>query len=535
MKGMRMFFLAMVFVMVLVGVVKGRAAGVCEEPVETSAGAVRGMSYPGEPSCVWKGIPFAAPPTGDLRWKAPEPHPGWSGVLDTVEYGAQCMQGGSPLVNKQYGFSEDCLYLNVWRPKKSGKFPVMYWIHGGGLTIGASSSPLYYGDKIAAEKDVVLVSINYRLGAFGFYSLEGFSKESPDGGSGNYGMLDMIAGLEWVRDNISEFGGDPDNVTIFGESAGSLAVCNLLASPLAAGLYHKAIMQSGGCGAKTMDECNADGAVFADAAGCSGPDTVSCMRKKSGDEIMNVVNKDAGVMESFSKESFSFRMCVDGHAFKENPIDAIAAGRYNNVPVIVGSNHDESKLFVLMGAPYYRIMPRFALHAISRNKFRPSDAGMDRYRELYPSSEYRLPADAYCAGATDMWFGCRGLEEVESSAPNQPATYYYRFDYDDNNVPHLVGATHGLEISYIFDTIDQDGFFSVVYSNKQIERAKPLVDIMMSYWTNFAKTGDPNGPGLPKWPAFDTETRQRMILDLPTRVEKEDLSEKCEFWRSEDK
>lgn len=534
MEPTKVFLMAAFCAMIFFSAQPSQALENCTEPVETESGKVRGASETEADSCVWKGIPFAAPPVGELRWKAPAPHPSWPGIKDATEFGRQCMQVPNPLVVRKLGFSEDCLTLNIWSPKKSGSFPVLFWIHGGGLTIGSSASPMYYGLYLADKKDVVLVSINYRLGPFGFYSLKEFAENDREGLTSNTGLLDMVRGLEWVRDNISKFGGDPNSVTIFGESAGSHAVCNLLACPLAKGLFHKAIMESGGCGAESMDECNADGAVFAAAAGCEGPGTASCMMGKSADEIMDVVRKDSSVGQVFSSDRFDFGLCVDGRALEADPIEEIKAGRYNNVPIIAGTNRDEFKLFALISSPGYRLLPVSRLHAKSNNRFAPNEGSLDRYNELYPKSSYRRPADAWAAAVTDATFGCRGLEEVEASAPNQPATYYYRFDYDRHMVPHLLGAAHGLEIPFIFDTVKQGGLMAI-YSKRQVKESEELVDIMMGYWTNFAKTGDPNGPGLPEWPAYNTKSPQRINLDLPTRAASaDDIVEKCEFWAEQD-
>ncbi len=528
----RGLFIGIVVILCFSGM--ARADVSCTEPVETTSGLVRGMSDTDAEACVWKGIPFAAPPVDELRWKAPEPPPGWSGVREATEFSSQCMQVPNMLADKKLGFSEDCLYLNIWSPEKPGIFPVMFWIHGGGLSVGTAASPMYYGQYLAERKDVVLVSINYRLGPFGFYSLSGFAESDPEGHSSNYGMLDMVRGLEWVRDNIANFGGDPDNVTIFGESAGSHAVCNLLACPLAKGLFHKAIMESGGCGAESLDECNADGAVFAEAVGCEGPGAASCMMEKTAEEIINAVKEDAQVGRAFSRSRFDFGMCVDGWALKEDPIEAVKAGRCNNVPVIAGSNRDEFKLFAVTSFPSYRLLSASSLHSRSNNRFAPDEGSLERYNELYPKGSYHRPADSWAAAVTDATFGCSGLEEVDASAANQPATYYYRFDYDGHLLPNMLGAAHGLEIAFIFDTVKQGGLMAI-YSKKQVKEAEPLVDIMMGYWTNFARTGDPNGPGLPEWPAYTIEDRQRIYLDLPTRAMPDhDIVEKCEFWEQQD-
>ncbi|HUT54845.1 MAG TPA: carboxylesterase/lipase family protein [bacterium] len=503
----------------------------CSGPVETTLGLVRGISEAGEEACVWKGIPYAAAPVGEQRWKAPRAHPVWSGVREATAFGRQCMQVPGMLSDQELGFSEDCLYLNIWRPKKSGIFPVMFWIHGGGLSDGTASIPMYYGGKLAGQKDVVLVSINYRLGPFGFLALSGFADEDPRGSAGNYGLLDMVQALKWVRDNIANFGGDPGNVTIFGESAGARSVCNLIVCPLAKGLFHGAIIESGGCAARSMDECNADGAVFAGALGCEGPGAAACMRQKSADEIIDAVKKGARTGVAFADEKFEFKICVDGWSQKGEPLAVIGSGDYNNVPVMVGSNRDEFKLFALLSLPpYYRLLPSSRLDQISGDRFKPKEGSRDRYQELYPPGSFRRPADRWVAGVTDATYTCRGLQAADAIAARQPRTWYYRFDYDRHRFPHLLGVAHGLEIVYIFDTLEQKGIFNL-YGKNQLQQAEPMVDIMMGYWTNFAKTGDPNGPDLPRWPAYNTQSRERMHLDLPPRAAPaQDTAEKCEFW-----
>ncbi len=535
MKAVKIILTAVFFSIALFASEPLKASGLCTEPVETTSGLVRGMSETDAEACVWKGIPFAAPPMGELRWKAPEPHPGWSGVREATGFSSQCMQVPNMLADKQLGFSEDCLYLNIWSPEKPGIFPVMFWIHGGGLNDGTASIPMYYGDKLAVKKDVVLVSINYRLGPFGFYALREFADENPQGASGNYGLLDMVEALKWVRDNIANFGGDPENVTIFGESAGARSVCNLIACPLAKGLFHKGIIQSGGCGAKSMDECNAEAGVFAAALGCEGPGTAACMRQKSADEIIEAVKKNRSSGPAFSDDPVEFKICVDGWAQVDKPLEVIKSGKHNNVPVLAGSNRDEFKLFALRGFPlYYRLLPTSMLDRMSGERFKPSQDSLDWYQELYPSDSFHRPADRWMAGVTDATYSCRGLQAMDAIAPYQPRAYYYRFDYDRHRFSHLVGAAHGVEIVYVFDTLKQEGILNI-YSRDQMKEAEPLVDIMMGYWTNFAKTGDPNGPGLPQWPAYNAQGRQRMHLDLPSRaMPAHDVVEKCEFWAEQD-
>ena len=253
---------------------------------------------------------------------------------------------------------EDCLYLNVWRPKKSGTFPVMFWIHGGGLTSGAGSDPMYWGDRLAAKKDVVLVTFNYRLGALGFLSHRELSAEDPRGSSGNYGMLDQVLALKWVRQNIASFSGDPQNVTIFGESAGGWSVCMLMASPLAAGLFQRAILESGGCDmTATMEEGFANGDEYAGRLGCGGGDVISCMRGKTADQVVAAMTsrKEAtGDFMTLKSWGHVWAPHVDGWFLKESPLISLQSGNYNQVKFMVGSNRDEEKLFAAENKISYR-------------------------------------------------------------------------------------------------------------------------------------------------------------------------------------
>jgi para-nitrobenzyl esterase len=226
-----------------------------------------------------------------------------------------------------------------------------------------------------------------------------------------------------------------------------------------------------------------------------------------------------------------FKICVDGWSQPDVPLVVIRSGVHNNVPVMVGTNRDEFKLFALRALPlYYRLLPGPMLDKMSGERFKPKADSVDRYQELYPAGSYGRPADRWIAGVTDATYSCRGLKAADAIASHQTRTYYYRFDYDRHRFSNLVGAAHGLEIVYIFDTLEQKGIFNI-YNDRQLEEAEPLVDIIMGYWTNFAKTGDPNGAGLPKWPAYTSDRRQRMFLDLPARAAPDlEVVEKCEFW-----
>lgn len=409
----------------------------------------------------------------------------------------------------------------------------MVWIHGGGLIFGSGSEIAYRGDRLVSQRDVVYVSFNYRLGVFSFLAHRGLAAEDPHGSSGNYGLLDQIAALKWVKHNIAAFGGDPDNITIFGESGGGRSVCYLLASPLAAGLFDRAIMQSGGCDTTNkMDEGFAAGDEFAERLGCSGDKAIACLRSKSEDEVLAAMGSGFPESEDLLDytASIDFPWAAaheDGWALKETPIKSLKSGEYNQVPFMVGSTRDEGKLFPLMDGKYfYRLTRKSKVKAWVKEHFGELTPVFEK---LYPYEKYHRAADAVIAAATDARAGCNGFEAAQASSLHQP-TYYYRFDYDDSRLPNYLGAAHALEIPFIFNALDRP-YYKYLYSRRQRERARPLIDAIMSYWTNFAKTGNPNGGGLMEWPGYEAEKKQRMFLDLPQYVEPTDNVEKCEFWR----
>jgi len=507
-----------------------RAEDACNIAAPTAEGPVIGAAVPGMPVCAYKGIPYAAPPVGNLRWQAPQPAPKRGDTLKALEYGPRCMQSGFLSARnrkEEKPSSEDCLYLNIWKPNKGGKFPVMVWIHGGGLMNGAGSEGMYHGDRLATQKGVILVTINYRLTIFGFLSLPELSREDPNGSSGNYGMLDQIAAIKWVHDNIAAFGGDPENVTIFGESAGGWSVCNLLASPLAAGLFQRGIIQSGGCDAtKTVEEGYADGKLFLRKTRCSEKNTVACLRALPPERLLQIAG---GITSTFTGQiKFIWLPKEDGRTLKETPIEAIRNGRYNKVPIMVGTNLDEIKLMTMM-TPGIRLMPRLADNWYVKKNF--GKEALVAIKKYYPYKKYSRPTDAIIDALGDIGLVCKCWDGAEAAAAYGPPVYYYRFDYSAHRLPKMLAAGHSTEIPLVFGNLDRS-LGKLIYSSAQAERAQKLVEAMMSYWTNFAKKGDPNGQGLMNWPRYDTASRQRMYFNLPMRIGPTDNIEKCEFWRS---
>lgn len=482
--------------LVLALVLVPRQAGA--EPIAIDGGRIEGSRE--DQIQVFKGIPYAAPPVGPLRWRPPQPTPLWRGVRRATSYSPACPQlGRYPVDAPQEATSEDCLTLNVWAPADSatGKLPVMVWIHGGGLLDGSGSVPQYAGGQLAT-RGVIVVTLNYRLGALGFLAHPELNRESPHGGSGNYGLLDQIAALNWVKRNIAAFGGDPDRVTIFGQSSGSFSVSMLIASPLAKSLFHRAIGQSDGVFEPveldprfTPKGAAAAGVRFAARAGAT---SLADLRGMPVAELL--------------KHRFHPQFNIDGHVLPAAPHDAYAAGRHNEVDVLVGTNAEEGR-------------SSFDAAAVTTQNF---DAVMTR---TFPSlllsavgaSPGRTDAEARATAIafdTDLRFRF-GMWAWAKHAQNggKRRVYFYRFNHQP---PYRTGhplfglrATHGVELPYVFGDLN-----SAASDWTPGDRA--LASMVQNYWTNFAKTGDPNGSGLPAWPTFDADRSEVMDLGLNPRA-----------------
>ncbi|MBN8825741.1 MULTISPECIES: carboxylesterase family protein [unclassified Spirosoma] len=450
-------------------------------PVKVVGGLVQGTSEDG--LTVYKGIPFAAPPVGDLRWKAPQPVAKWEGVRETKKFAPAPMQGGNPPSGK----SEDCLYLNVWTPAKSAneRIPVLVWIYGGGFSFGATSEPSYNGEKLA-QKGVVLVSIAYRVGQLGFMAHPALSAENPHHVSGNYGLLDMIAGLQWVQKNIAAFGGDPNKVTIFGESAGGIAVSMLCASPQAKGLFQGAISQSGGSfgptrpttypgeNMKRLADAEKAGEAYAKAAGVS---SIAELRKIEADKLPG----GRGVGMSWP--------IVDGWIIPDDQHKLYEAGKYNHTPILVGYNSDEGASFGPPKTPEDYIestRKRYGKFADDLIKAYPVESNS------VPKTARDLMRDAAFGWQTWSW------ARLQAQTSKSKVFYYYfdqHPDYPADSPKAGSGSGHGQEVSYVFETLNPS-------SPQTTKTDLAISDAMSTYWTNFAKYGDPNGKGMPKWPAF---------------------------------
>jgi para-nitrobenzyl esterase len=475
------------------------------KPVRTDAGPVQGTLENGV--TVYKGIPFAAPPLGDLRWRAPQPATPWKDVLHADKFAPACMQ--VPIVMPALGLdaltvNEDCLYLNVWTPAKTpkDKLAVMVWIYGGGFTIGGTSIHQYDGANLA-KKGVVLVSVAYRLGQFGFLASPELSKEQG-GHSGNYGLLDQIAGLEWVKKNITAFGGDPHRVTIFGESAGGIAVSMLSASPLAKGLFTGAISESGGNFAPekhaneggmnmvSLATAEKNGSAYLSKLGAA---SIADARKKTADEVMKASNPGLGGSWPI----------FDGYVLFGDQYKLYEAGKYNDTPILIGSNADEGALFVATttAAAYQgQIKAGYGDYADKIFAAYPGDSDEHALR-----SDRDMFRDATFAWATWSWARLQS-----DTGKGKVYVYYFSHRPAYPNVPQFKdwGAAHGAEISFVF------GNFSAAMPAGAADQA--VSDEVSSYWTNFAKSGDPNGAGLPAWPAFTDANQQVMNLNDPSKA-----------------
>ncbi len=466
--------------------------------VRIESGLVRGS---GTDVVAFKGIPFAAPPVGPLRWKAPQPAAPWEGTRDAVEFCPSCPQPVifAGAVSKQ---SEDCLGLNIWTPAKSAgdKLPVMAWIYGGGFTIGSSSQPTYDGEALARQ-GVIVVSFNYRLGALGFLAHPDLSRETPEGVSGNYGLLDQIAALKWVQRNIRNFGGDPGQVTIFGESAGGASVMTLLVSPLAKGLFHRAIAQSGTYAFTPIRHLRESwyGYKSAEAAGAEIGD-LKTLREMSVQDLLKKALSSGHPFFDFGRGIH--RPIVDGWVLPDEPSTLYEQGRINQVPLIAGVNADEATL-LLMQLRTARTVA--AYRTWLEESFGEEAAG--RIIKMYPAAVDSDVNEAIQRLVTDFMFvepTISVLRAVESKAP----VYLYRFTrVGAGGKATKLGAFHSSEIVYVFGTY-KSPILPLPGADKFDDTDFAVGRAMMASWLQFAKTGDPNGPGLLKWPRYSARDQQ---------------------------
>ncbi|OGB21725.1 MAG: hypothetical protein A3I66_09620 [Burkholderiales bacterium RIFCSPLOWO2_02_FULL_57_36] len=488
--------------------------------IATDKGYVQGVNEPD--MLKFLGIPYAAAPVGELRWKAPAPATSWSGVRDASQYGSACPQAGGAFGPRSE--NENCLYLNVFAPKSNGPLPVMVWVHGGAFIYGDGSGTSYNPTKLIA-KNVILVTLNYRLGAFGFLAHPALSAEQ-EGGSGNYGLLDQQAALGWVKTNIANFGGDPANVTLFGESAGGYSVLAQVASPLASNLFQKAIVQSGAYGLASTASLAAahtgslalgrfTGTTFGTRAGCTDQ-SLACLRGLSAVQILTA---QAGGDPTPN---------IDNKVLTSTLATAFATGNFNRVPVLQGSNTDE---YSLLSAARLDATGTLISDANYMALINPPTLGktVDNINTQYPRANYLTAAEVYDAVFTDVAFACPGRSAAQLLSARVPT---YSYEFNDRNAPMYIlpaamrprwGAYHAGELQYIFPTSA-----NVTYTADQ----EALKTQMVNYWTQFAKNSDPNGTG-PTWPLYTAANDTYMSLNPGTSSVSTDFSarHKCAgFW-----
>jgi para-nitrobenzyl esterase len=502
--------------------------------IDTRAGRVEGVRQ-GD-LLVFKGIPYAAPPVGELRWLPPQPLQKWEDVRPAREVGAASYQ--NPVIldalsafDVKEPQSEDCLVLNVWTPgSDGGRRPVLVWIHGGAFVIGSGAQAIYDGSVLASRGDVVVVTLNYRLGALGFLNL----KEITGGripATGNEGLLDQVAALEWVRDNIANFGGDPDNVTIFGESAGGMSVGSLLSLPSAQGLFHKAIPQSGACQtAHTLDR-----AVRVTertlAALDVEPDDVDALRAVSPQQLLKVQETLATIAASDPEiGGMPYQPVVDGDVQPVLPIERVRAGSAAGVAVLVGSILEEWRLFGSLDPEIAKLDDDGLLTRISANVERPQ---AQRLIETYRKSrEARglpvTPAELFLAIETDRVFRMPALQLAAAQREHDPRVYNYLFTWKSPALGGLLGACHALELGFVFGTIESANARDFSGSGPAVDA---LATSIQDAWIAFARSGDPSGGALGPWAPYGA-ARETMILGEESGMESAPNEEERAAWEA---
>jgi para-nitrobenzyl esterase len=513
------------------GVASAASSSTAGPIVRVEGGAVRGAAVSG--AYEFLGLPYAAPPTGNLRWRPPRPPVAWDGVRDATQFAPSCPQPASPFLPPG-PFSEDCLYLNVYTPNRDADhrllrgggedgLPVLVWIHGGGLTEEAGRN--YDGSKLAAD-GTVIVTINYRLGALGFLAHPALASR-PGGPAGNYGLMDQQAALRWVRDNIAQFGGDPHNVTIAGQSAGGLSVLAQMVSPGSRGLFQKAIIQSGSfaLNQRPLADAEAAGEAFAAQAGC--PDqTAACLRQLPVSDLVN-------------PNFVEIPGVVDGKVLTEPIGTALAAGQFARVPVLNGTNHDEERLFVSIGLTVSQgtdvLIPEQPVTTDNYQTDIAAALGVPAARAAaiaaeYPPAAYPSPDAAFSTLVGDASFACPALQIDQLTSQRVPT---YAYEFNDDNAPQLFTpprfvppvATHESELPYLFD-LPNAPFPAQLSVGQQV-----LAASMRAAWANFAARGNPATKAVP-WPAISANSTRMLSLVPPQPQVETDFAARhhCAFW-----
>jgi para-nitrobenzyl esterase len=494
---------------------------------DTTSGKIAGRQK--DDILLFAGVPFAAPPVEELRFKAPQSHEGWSDVRDATRFGRVAVQVGDSLsaigAAPTPDWSEDCLFLNIQTPAlDDGRRPVMVWIHGGAFVNGTGAMPWYDGAHFVRHGDVVVVSINYRLGTLGWLELGHLDPAYAT--SGNNGLLDQIAALRWVGDNIAGFGGDPDNVTVFGESAGAMSVGALLGAPTASGLFAKAIAQSGA--AHNVSSLDAAGAVTEAFLADLGGGGIEALLAAPAERLLEVQQTVAQAMLAghiarpvTSASGLPFGPVIDGEVLPRHPSEAIRDGSAASVPLLTGTTRDEWNLFGLMDRKVES--PDVVVRRLGRFVDHP-DALVATYRAARPE----VSDDELFKGImTDRMFRIPAIRMAEAQAAHQrDHTFMYLFEFASTAFDGRLGSCHALEIPFVFDTLHRPGVEMLTGP----EPPRSVANAMHAAWIAFARTGSPNHEGLPDWPAYDSADRATMFFGVPCHLGHDPAAAERQAW-----
>jgi len=496
--------------------------------VATKSGKIEGKFENG--LYIFRGIPYAAPPVGELRWLPPQPVKKWDGIREAKEFGSIAPQTVMPLgpfgQAPQPPQSEDCLFLNVWTPGlDNARRPVMVWIHGGAFTIGSGSDIMYDTGILPRRGNIVMVSMNYRLGTLGFLRLKDVTGGKIPA-TGNEGLLDQVLALKWVKDNISAFGGDPGNITVFGESAGAMSIGSLMAVPAARGLFHKGILESGsGDFAISLEDANFNGRLFLETAGIKEND-VKALQALTPSQLLEIEKKMiAGRLGRGKNPEVTFTVPVIDKDIIPEGINKLARQGYSKeITTLVGTNLNEWKLFTMMEPGFDKIDEAGILNRLNK-VMSASDVKtlVSAYRQIRTKrGDTTTPADIFTAIFGDFMFRMPGINLVEAQQANQQAAYNYLFTWKSPAMDGVLGACHGLEISFVFGTLND------MFSGSGPEADK-LAKCMQDAWLAFARTGDPSCESIGKWPVYGGK-RMTMILDKDCHVEAAPYDEERQAW-----
>ena len=488
--------------------------------VDTDKGKVEGVVI--EKTRAFLGIPYAAPPVGDLRWKSPAPHAAFGETFAAKTKGRPCTQGktlGDGLDTKS---GEDCLTLNVWTPERptAANLPVLVWIHGGGFTIGSGSDSMYDGLVFAEQTGTVVVTINYRLGPLGFLALpELEAEDKAHGSSGAYGLEDQRAALEWVKANIAAFSGDPSRVTVFGESAGGISTCAHIVSPPSAGLFQRAIIESGPCdSALPKDEAHTQGATYVEALGCTGaPDVLACLRGKTAEEALLAL---PGGGDFLFGDGPKWYPMVDGYNLPDRQGKLLESGQFQKVPTILGTNADEGSLFFELNNT---MVPDEAAFITLVDKVVPGKGA--EVLTHYPVATYGSAKAAAIAAVGDAGFICQTRRTARALTKAGVSACLYHFTYaPPDSLLGPIGSFHAAEVKYVL------GNASLLSPAAMTDEELAMSASIQGYWSRHAANGDPNGGGAFEWPAYDAAKDENLGIDVAITKQAALKSELCDWW-----